>query len=325
MTKLKKQIKEYLNERGISDFVLEDSLISFNEYKNKITIPVLDKNKNVLFNKYRKNPFDNDDFTPKYTYDTGAKASLFNIHTIVDKDKPVIITEGEFDALCLTSAGIQAVSSTGGCGTFPVEWVEELKGYDIYICYDRDKAGIMGALKVQKLFPTAKIIMLPEFDGKDITDYTKEFGLSNFLKLKTESWYIPTGKVAKQYNDLANRALEFQRQNPDYVLYTQNIIDITLKERDENVRKKKKLYTLSEGTGDITSAKRVPIDSIIEFSRDGFARCLFHDEKTSSMKYYKKDNKCHCFGQCGKSFDVIDIVKKLYNLSTLEAIKYLNR
>jgi len=27
----------------------------------------------------------------------------------------------------------------------------------------------------------------------------------------------------------------------------------------------------------------------------------------------------------GKSFDVIDVTKKLYNLSTIEAIKYLNR
>lgn len=325
MIQLKKSMKEYLNERGISDFVLEDSLISFNDYRNKIVIPVLDKNKKVLFNKYRKNPFANDDVTPKYTYDSGSKATLFNLHTIKDKTQPVVITEGEFDALCLTSAGIQAVSSTGGCGTFPIEWVSELDGYDVYICYDRDKAGIQGALRVQKLFPTAKIIMLPDFDGKDITDYTKEFGLANFLKLKAETWLIPTGKKAKEYNDLANKALYFQRQNPDYVLYTQTIIDTTLKDRDANVRKKKKIYNLSEGSTDITKAKQVPIDSMIEFSADGFARCIWHHEVHGSMKYYKKDNRVHCFGGCGKGGDAVDVAKKLYNLSTIEAIKYLNR
>lgn len=72
---------------------------------------------------------------------------------------------------------------------------------------------------------------------------------------------------------------------------------------------------------DFERAKLVPIDSIVEFKR-GFAPCLWHNEKTPSMKYYKKNNKVHCFG-CGQGGDVIDVVQQIKDCDIKQAVQFL--
>ena len=54
--------------------------------------------------------------------------------------------------------------------------------------------------------------------------------------------------------------------------------------------------------------------------RNGMALCIFHNEKTPSMKLY--DDHFYCFG-CHKHGDVTDLVAKLLNLSPLEAAKQI--
>ena len=56
-------------------------------------------------------------------------------------------------------------------------------------------------------------------------------------------------------------------------------------------------------------------------SRRGFCRCLFHDEKSPSMKLY--DKNYHCFG-CGAHGDVIALTAKIFGTSVLEAAKRIN-
>lgn len=60
----------------------------------------------------------------------------------------------------------------------------------------------------------------------------------------------------------------------------------------------------------------------LDVNRGGFISCLFHDEKTPSMKLYSYH--FHCFG-CGKHGDVIDLTEKLFSLSPLEAAEKLAR
>ena len=66
-------------------------------------------------------------------------------------------------------------------------------------------------------------------------------------------------------------------------------------------------------------AKEVPFDNFIEFNKFGQAICPFHADKDPSMKYYPKSNTVHCFG-CGRSWDTIQFVRELYDLSFKEAI-----
>lgn len=71
----------------------------------------------------------------------------------------------------------------------------------------------------------------------------------------------------------------------------------------------------------IARAKEVAISNFIEFNKAGFALCIWHNEKGPSLKYYSKENKVHCFGGCGKSGDVVDVVQGIYQCSFLDAVK----
>lgn len=62
-----------------------------------------------------------------------------------------------------------------------------------------------------------------------------------------------------------------------------------------------------------------PISDFIQFDKAGFASCIWHNEKTASMKYYPKDNRVHCFG-CSKSGDIIDVIQQLQGCSFKEAL-----
>ena len=72
---------------------------------------------------------------------------------------------------------------------------------------------------------------------------------------------------------------------------------------------------------DIEKAKQIPITDFIEFS-GGFARCLFHDEKTASMHLLPTQNSVWCFSCC-KRFDVIDCVMAQNKVDFTRAIKII--
>lgn len=61
----------------------------------------------------------------------------------------------------------------------------------------------------------------------------------------------------------------------------------------------------------------------VDVDRGGFTRCLWHNEKTGSLKIYPGDRGFHCFG-CGVSGSVIDLVMKLFDESAGDACKRLN-
>ena len=58
----------------------------------------------------------------------------------------------------------------------------------------------------------------------------------------------------------------------------------------------------------------------LEVNRGNMTRCPFHADRTPSMKL--NEDYFYCFG-CGTSGDVIDLVAKLFNLSSYDAAKKL--
>ena len=73
---------------------------------------------------------------------------------------------------------------------------------------------------------------------------------------------------------------------------------------------------------DIQRAREVPIDTFIDFNRAGFSRCIAHDEKTPSMKYYHNQNRVHCFS-CQFSEDSIGVIMRFRDIPFLEAVSFL--
>ena len=192
---LPERIREYLNNRGIPDDIINDFQLGWGKFfgKNWITFPVNNKDGECQYFKLRQDP---DEGKKKMTSGKGIEAELYPWNILkqaqVNSDF-IVIAEGECDTLLLISKGIPAVTSTHGAGTFKQTWAAEFTKFEkIYACFDRDKAGEQGAKHAIELLQAAGCksvfrIELPEElgSGGDITDYfTKNNGnLDDFFGL----------------------------------------------------------------------------------------------------------------------------------------------
>ena len=343
-------IIEWLHARGISDAVISVNEISWND--TQIIIPIKDVNGTVLFNKYRRDPFGPTDI-PKYKYEAGTTAQLFNAHKIKDRGS-VIVCEGEMDALRLESAGYVAVTSTGGAGTFKDEWLDLLRGKDLYICYDNDEAGLRGAIKLLTKI-SAKLVMIPRAESvKDVTDYLKIGG--NFPILLEEAQEFPilsealpefTGigdreEYIKKYKHAIDELViqirdgKNKRKPYHHLEEVIRMLLVAIDNLDREIRRmrraKKPVTNEAEDPNhisedDIAKAKEVPIEDLYggKLRRMGnklVGNCPFHNEKTGSFTIYADQNKFYCYG-CSAGVDAIDFVMKRDNVDFLTAIRSL--
>ncbi len=175
-------IKQYLNNRGISDEVIETYSIGYGTFygKNWITIPVMDIDGDYSFLKLREDPSTGNS---KMTYPSGIESQIYGWNTLKFSNGPILICEGEMDTLLMQSHGIDAICGTHGASTFKESWTKNMNAeLEYYICYDNDNAGKEGSLKVAKLlhangFNKINIITLPETVGDkgDLGDYITKF------------------------------------------------------------------------------------------------------------------------------------------------------
>lgn len=334
------EIKNWLKERTLSDETIERFQLHWNG--THIVIPVFDRDGNLLFNKYRRSPLSEDG--PKYRYEKGAGSVLYNISTLKDAspDEPIFIVEGELDAIALENIGIRAVTTTGGAGTFEQDWVKEFERFNnVVICFDNDVAGIRGSINVQSMMPEAYVLVLPSFDGKDVTDFLKGHDRTELLEIKAEKYPIPTDVSDNRDKKEVNKKIREFKSACDTI---QEMKRAAIKERQvvthldvmlEYLSNRYALYSRTArslkrrpyagGGNDVAAAKQVPITNLIEFKR-GYAPCVWHNEKTASMFYNgersKFPNTVKCFG-CGAMGDPIDVVMQMQGIEFNDAVKYL--
>jgi hypothetical protein len=88
----------------------------------------------------------------EYRVCTGRPLPLFGSHRMVaDKGVPVLVTEGEFDVIAMSSYGYRqnVVSGTAGAKTMKEEWLDQLEPYEtIFGLYDQDGDGEEGWKKL---------------------------------------------------------------------------------------------------------------------------------------------------------------------------------
>jgi DNA primase len=323
---MNKYIKKWLNTRGISDIIIEKSEI---EYKNgRIAIPVIDVDGYCQFRKTRQDP--RSENGAKYLYESGANATLYNAF-MNRATSEITICEGELDALALQSQGFPAVSSTGGANTFKDDWLSFFEGKeDIFILYDYDEAGIKGSIMVQEKLPKARIVWLPK--KNDATEYLQEYGADKLRGAYEQANTYPVNlNSSKEYSQAAELMIQERRQLQEEAMpaiarveHTKILQQYYLQEA-KRLKKKNKLKVIpnkGRGSLDVEAAKKVPIDSFLEFNAAGKASCLWHSDKTPSLHYYEKDNRVHCF-VCGKQWDVIDIIQKKLDKDFKEAVKLI--
>lgn len=292
---LPERVRSYLNQRGISDRIIDDFLLGWNGWR--ITIPVFGRDGKLSTFRLAKDPDDTSN-TPKMLSASGSKVELYGWETLLAQPQAVVICEGEFDRLVLESHEINAVTSTGGAATFKPEWVEAFPpSVEVYICFDNDQAGRLGACKVAELIPHARLVELPAEvgEGGDVTDF--------FFRL---------GRTRDDFLALLSAATLLARPEPAV--------------RNTNSR-------ALPSTGMHSELERlkqlVPIDQLIarflplcRTARHCVGRCPFHDDTHPSFVVYPQSHSFYCFG-CQAHGDALDFLMRYQNLTFPEAIQVL--
>lgn len=301
---------EYLHARKITDAVIESMGIHWGNHSvigGCIVIPVTDEHGAVLFNKYRRDPRQGD-IKPKYVYDKGGKTSIYNVSAIKNANT-VLVTEGEMDTLVALSCNIPAVTSTGGALSFQKEWGELFANKDVVICFDNDDAGADGMVRALSAMPHARIMFIPETVGvKDISDYVARGGNLSEL-MRTAKHY---GSIEEVHQDMKERESLWLPTRFHEAYIEANTPKVMPKSR--GVREDLK--------DPIARAKAVPIDTLLPII-GGKTKCIWHNEKSPSLQYYKESNHVFCFG-CRKHGDAIDVVRQMRDCSFIEAVKHLS-
>jgi CHC2 zinc finger/Toprim-like len=290
------RIREYLRGRGIPDEIINRRLLGWSGVR--ITIPVFNRKSICASFRFAKDPADGSD-APKMVSLRGSTIEIYGWEVLRLKPKRVIICEGEFDRLVLEANGFDAVTSTGGAGTFRPEWAREFEAIpEVYVCFDRDDAGRAGALRVARMIPHAKIVELPEEvgEGGDVTDFFVHLGKSkdDFLTL------------------LANARTVLAPEEPARLLRPRTYAK-TSKLREEAERLK----------------REVPIADVVEYyvelrcaGKTCAGRCPFHNDRKPSFTIYPDQGTFHCFG-CGAHGDALTFLQKVEGWSFRQALRML--
>ena len=290
------RIRQYLNGRGIPDVLIDFHLLGWDE--RRITIPIFNRDGEIAFFKLAKDP-DDQTASPKMLATPGARAELYGWEDVLYKPEEIVICEGEFDRLVLKAQGFRAVTSTGGARTFRPEWAQEIDGIpNVYICFDRDEAGRLGAEHVGGLLPNAKVVTLSEEVGEsgDVTDFFVRLGRTD------DDFRALMGAAVPVTPRPAGELHDHQEPRP---------VDSALRQRIERLKQ----------TATITDV----VGRYVELQSTGSTLtglCPFHKDQVPSLTVYPETGTFYCFG-CGARGDVIDFLRSIERLRFHEALDAL--
>src|SRR5712692_6213606 len=285
---LPERIREYLHSRGIPDEIVNRHFLGWNG--SRITIPIFNRKGICAFFRLAKDPDDKSD-SPKMLSSLGTHVDLYGWEVLRLRPKRVIICEGEFDRLVLEANGFEAVTSTGGAGTFKEEWAEafiEISG--VYICFDHDEPGQRGALRIARMVAHAKIVELPSDvgDGGDVTDFFVRLGRSSedFERLLSEARLGPPIPLA--------------------VLVPAGARDDARSTEREKIERSKHAVPIEQVVGAYVGLRPSGITLV--------GICPFHEDHKPSFTVYPETKTFHCFG-CRAHGDALTFLQKVEHLS----------
>jgi DNA primase len=291
--RLPHEIRQYLNARGIPDPTIEEAQLGW--HGERITIPVYDREGELVLYKLGKAPHDPSD-SPKMLYDPpGVTAELYGWETLRKNPSEVIVCEGEYDRLVLEARGFPAVTGTSGAATFREEWAREIaKVPRVYVCFDNDLAGRKGAERVGGLIPHARTVVLPPEvgDSGDVTDF-----------------FVRLGRSREEFRALLAAAVPLPPQvAPD------GTRPASAHSPDPEIRRLKEAVRIEE-----VVAQYLPLRTS---GRTLMARCCFHEDREPSLAVFPETQSFYCFG-CGKHGDVLSFLMAVEDLAFPEALRIL--
>lgn len=285
--RLTDRIRAYLNRRGISNSVIHAYLLGWNG--TRITIPIRDKSGRITSFRLARDP--DDKASPKMLSTPGARAELFGWEALLARPRRIVVCEGEFDRLVLVSNGFAAVTSTGGAGTFRDEWICRLSEIEsVYVCFDRDDAGVHGAAIIGSRIRHARIVSLPDEvgEGGDVSDF-----------------FVRLGRTASEFEVLLRSAKPLD-----------GTVDAVRPRRARAERHVTRLVPIEDVIREVLPLRRIGASYV--------ANCPFHDDEHPSFVVFPESFMFHCFG-CGKHGDVIDFLRLRFGLSFVAAAALLRK
>ena len=148
------------------------------------TYPYHDAAGKVLFEVVRYDPKDFKQRRPDttaidcWTWNTkGIKKVLFRLPEILrdaQNGKIIFVCEGEKDVLKMVEQGFPATCNPGGAGKWQDSYTETLRGANVVIVADKDKAGRdhaqLVAGKLHGVAKSVRVLELPDVNGKPVKD-----------------------------------------------------------------------------------------------------------------------------------------------------------
>lgn len=176
-------------KRGLTRATVDEYRLGFDGKRYFIPIPD-ERNRWVNIRGYRPQATRSQDKMISWRSGYG-EARLFPLRAFSEETGPLYLFEGEMDCLLARQLGLNALTTTGGAGTWRRDWNSQFRDRDVIICYDVDNAGRIGANHVGKeLLDYAKsirLIKLPlaEPVGADFTNYIVDHGhtIPDFMRI----------------------------------------------------------------------------------------------------------------------------------------------
>ena len=170
----------YLSSRGISPDTIKDFKLASDE-KGNIVFPFY-RNEELVYVKYRKPKKHTKEDGAKEWQDSNTEPILFGMDNVSFK-RPLVICEGEVDALSLYEAGVHNVVSVP-CGCNNMEWIttcwEWLENFNEIILFgDSDEPGMEMVTTLMKRLGEDRCQIPKEypelvFNGKDYNRICKD-------------------------------------------------------------------------------------------------------------------------------------------------------
>lgn len=180
------KLNAFRDRRGLSLATIKKFKIGYHIGRKAYTIPVFDRDGEVVNVRYYYPNATGK--MPKYRNHKGyGRMALYPLWpSCALESSGLVLTEGELDALICIEHGIPALTVTAGAGNWNSAWNGLFKEKKIWITYDRDKAGVEGAIKVAKQLrrhaSSIHIVELPfpyqVNHGEDVTDFFVKHGYS---------------------------------------------------------------------------------------------------------------------------------------------------
>ena len=262
-----KTIHSWLYEATI-DFVRDDKGNIVFVYKNELG--------EHITNKYRPaRKINKDKKELKMWFESETNINTLYLMDKADITKPLVICEGEFDALSLIEAGYKnSVSVPTGCKstewiTTNWTWLEQFE--EVILWYDNDEAGKEGSNEVFNRLPNKVVKIVYSDICNDINEILYKFGKSAVLK-QLEKASIPLVSGVKSTKQIST-----------FNIYEAETVQLGIRKIDNRIIGMP-LGTLNVVTGRTGEGKSTILNQFFigESIRQGYKVFLFSGELTES-------------------------------------------